>query len=646
MTDTLSRAGLDDLFRQWKQFLDNGDLTTAAYVADGQPDLVAPLQQQINEYFSLGAARLHETLTADPSTVESHGLPDIPGYTVLAALGAGGMGVVYRVRDRLGREFAMKMARPGKVVVAGRPRPFEEALTMARLQHPNIVAVHDYIEHAGTPYILMPIYAASMRDRLDSYKADPLAAVRVMERVADAVGYLHEKGYVHRDLKPHNVLLAADGAPAVGDFGLIKHMADPTPTVPITGKGDHSTIASPAALHDTATFGGAVLGTWRYMPPEQGAGLTQLVNPTWDVYALGVMLHELLTGACPRSSESPERLLDPSEPDNPPPSEVKPGLDPELERILVKCLHRRAADRYADARPLAADLRRWLARQGERRRWAGIAAVLAGIGVAIALVVVAPWRERATQTVVKTPESLRSELIDRLRAGNAVSIVGAEGRPVTYRTLGVRSGAIVVEDRAEFTINVRESALIELVPAGACPQGFELTAQVKFINNFGPGSVAGPYFGHDSNGADHTFAHFGFTEYGDVVPPGINVPANMQAGSYQLRLEHWISPDDPRPTEGGLTTLINRPFVAPRPAPRADGEWYALKIRITPAEIGVDWQEKPAGTMSMADLNALWQAHFGAKLPRPPFGPDGGAGLFVTNATVAFRNVTVTPIAP
>ena len=168
----------------------------------------------------------------------------------------------------------------------------------------------------------------------------------------DGVGHLHAGGFVHRDLKPSNILLTADGRPAVSDFGLIKGLGDSDPGTPDVGPvGSAETNATGAGRSHTVA--GMVLGTRRSLAPDQAAGHNHQAGPAWDVWALGVMLHELLTGQPPRSSDAPERLLNTVEPDNPPPTRVKPGLDPRLSRVVKKCLARDAADRYPNGSAVA-----------------------------------------------------------------------------------------------------------------------------------------------------------------------------------------------------------------------------------------------------------------------------------------------------
>src|SRR5262249_28666992 len=152
-----------------------------------------------------------------------------------------------------------------------------------------------YGEHNDTPYFLAPVYPASLKDRLAEYQADPVRAVRLMAGVADGVGFLHAKGYVHRDLKPGNVLLTADGEARVSDLGLAKSIGD-DPSASGHGPAPWASgDTKPTGARRAQTAVGMAVGTRAYMAPEQAAGLVHLANPRWDVFALGVMLHELFT---------------------------------------------------------------------------------------------------------------------------------------------------------------------------------------------------------------------------------------------------------------------------------------------------------------------------------------------------------------
>ena len=136
------------------------------------------------------------------------------------------MGEVWRVRDQLDREFALKLARRKQLSPTGRQRFLAEARAMARLNHPHLAKIHDYKDNEGRPYFTMGLYPATLMDRWAEYCTGPKAAVRLMLAVADGVGHLHSLGYIHRDLKPSNVLIDAAGRPVVSDLGLVKDWSD------------------------------------------------------------------------------------------------------------------------------------------------------------------------------------------------------------------------------------------------------------------------------------------------------------------------------------------------------------------------------------------------------------------------------------
>src|SRR5262245_30991858 len=205
--------------------------------------------------------------------------PLVPGYEVLGELGRGGMGVVYKARQAgLNRVVALKM-----VLAGGHAGPAElarfrvEAEAVARLQHPNIVGVFEVGEAGGRPFLSLEFCPeGSLEQRLGGTPLPPEEAARLVETLAGAMHAAHRTGVVHRDLKPANVLLGADGTPKVSDFGLAKRLGE--------------------AAGQTAT--GAVLGTPSYMAPEQAEGRKD-VGPAADVYALGAILYECLTGRPP-----------------------------------------------------------------------------------------------------------------------------------------------------------------------------------------------------------------------------------------------------------------------------------------------------------------------------------------------------------
>jgi serine/threonine-protein kinase len=272
-------------------------------------------------------------------------LPVVPGYEILGELGRGGMGVVYRARDvKLNRVVALKMvlagAHAGPEQLA---RFFAEAESVAQLVHPNIVQIYGIGEHDGLPYFSLEfVDGGSLSEKLDRKPMHTGKAAALMATLARAVAGAHAHGVIHRDLKPANVLMTTDGVPKITDFGLAKRL-----------ESDSSQTRS-----------GTLMGTPNYMAPEQARGDTHAIGPLADVYALGVMLYECLTGRTPFVGTSIVDTLQQVQNLEPvPPSRLQPRVPTDLETICLKCLQKEQAKRYVSALALAEDVDRFIAGQ-------------------------------------------------------------------------------------------------------------------------------------------------------------------------------------------------------------------------------------------------------------------------------------------
>jgi serine/threonine protein kinase len=268
-------------------------------------------------------------------------LPAVPGYDILAELGRGGMGVVYKARQlALGRLVALKLIRdPALAGPAERARFRIETQAAARMRHPHIIEVYEAGEHDGRPFFAMELVeGGSLENHLTGKPQTASDAASLVRTLAEAVEHAHSQNVIHRDLKPANVLLAP--APKITDFGLAKRL-------------DSESTA--------LTQEGAVLGTASYMAPEQAAGHAHDVGPQADVYALGAILYECLTGQPPFQAESWAKVIEQVIHDEPiPPTRRQPDVPIALEAVCLKCLQKDPAGRYATAGALAEELGRFL----------------------------------------------------------------------------------------------------------------------------------------------------------------------------------------------------------------------------------------------------------------------------------------------
>jgi eukaryotic-like serine/threonine-protein kinase len=268
-------------------------------------------------------------------------LPRIPGYDVKGLVGQGGMGVIYRARHhRLNRMVALKMLIAGAYARRHERARFQrEAEAVASLQHPNIVAVYDVGDHDGCPYFTMELLeGGSLDQKLAGTPLPASQAAALLITLADAMQAAHQAGIVHRDLKPANILLTAEGTPKVADFGLARQLE-----------------REPAL-----TLSGVRIGTPSYMAPEQVSGIAGTIGPAADIYALGALLYEMLTGRPPFRGESvveTQRQVIDDEPVSP--TRLNTKVPRDLETICLKCLSKEATRRYASAAELADDLRRF-----------------------------------------------------------------------------------------------------------------------------------------------------------------------------------------------------------------------------------------------------------------------------------------------
>jgi Tol biopolymer transport system component/predicted Ser/Thr protein kinase len=278
----------------------------------------------------------------------------IDRYRVVEKLGQGGMGVVYKARDTLlGRFVALKALPPDSASdPTRRDRFLEEARAASALQHPGIVAVHDVVQAGGRDFIVMEYVPGETLEHRMGQRALPLSrGLRYAEQVADALARAHAAGIVHRDLKPSNVMVTEDDAAKILDFGLAKLTEAPFPDdeAPTVSRGQAERL----------TREDAVAGTLAYMSPEQAAG--KPVDARTDVFSFGVLLYVMLTGRHPfRRGSQLETLSAIREAEPERPSQVAPGLPPEAERAILRCLHKDPSRRWqsmSDLKAVLQDLR-------------------------------------------------------------------------------------------------------------------------------------------------------------------------------------------------------------------------------------------------------------------------------------------------
>ncbi|MCP3101680.1 serine/threonine protein kinase [Myxococcus sp. K15C18031901] len=260
-------------------------------------------------------------------------------YELLERIARGGMGVVFKARDlRLQRLVALKMIVDGELATEVDVHRFRaEAEAAALLDHPNIVPLYEVGEHEGHHFFTMRLMeGGSLADHMERLRAEPRKAAELMAAVARAVHHGHQRGILHRDLKPPNILMDAEGRPHVGDFGVARRIAQ-----------------------EGLTQTGSVVGTPAYMAPEQAEGRVRSLTTAADVYGLGAILYELVSGRPPFEGDTAAHILRQVVEHDPTPLHlVAPRVDPELETVCHKCLEKNPAQRYGSAAELALELER------------------------------------------------------------------------------------------------------------------------------------------------------------------------------------------------------------------------------------------------------------------------------------------------
>jgi WD40 repeat protein len=367
-------------------------------------------------------------------------------YELLEEIARGGMGVVFKARQAtLNRIVALKMILAGGLASAADVQRFHvEAEAAANLDHPNIVPIHEVGEHEGQHYFSMKfVEGGSLADRIPTLRDNPTDAARLLAKVCRAVHHAHQRGILHRDLKPGNVLIDNEGEPHVTDFGLAKK------------------VGTDSGLSQS----GAAMGTPSYMPPEQAAGRIKELTVACDIYSLGAILYELVCGRPPFVGASAmDILLAVLESEPQPPRVVNPRVDRDLETIALKCLEKEPKSRYATAVALADDLERWLrgepieARaisQAERCwRWCRRNPALAGLAAGLVVSLVA-GSITATLFGLRSRALAHQALVEKARADENAQATLTQKERADVRAAEATASALRADESARQAAEAR-----------------------------------------------------------------------------------------------------------------------------------------------------------------------------------------------
>ncbi len=331
VTDAICRGEIVDLERTCAQY----------------PDLAGELRRLWGTVLVTDAAASNDEGTSPPRTTrqwKSLALPTVVGdYELIEELGRGGMGVVFRARQiSLDREVAVKMILRGRLASeSDLTRFLAEASATARLKHPHIVPVYEAGDVDGRPFFSMQLVdGQTLAQRVAAGPLPQREAASIVAAIARAIAVAHDNQILHRDIKPSNILISNAGTPMVTDFGLAKQIGN----------------------NVDLTRSGMMVGTPAYMSPEQASGRRNLVGPASDVYSLGSVLYFALTGRSPLVADTPmEMIMRVIDQDPTPPRALRPGLDRDLEMIVIRCLQKPIDLRYESAAALADDLEAYLA---------------------------------------------------------------------------------------------------------------------------------------------------------------------------------------------------------------------------------------------------------------------------------------------
>ena len=341
---TPDEARMLEFLERYLDSLHSGDLASRSVLIERHPELARWIHciELLDRLAPENPPVQHEKVAAQREPLQKETAQPFGKYELLEEIGRGGMGVVFRARQTdLDRHVAIKMILSSRLASADDVGRFHaEAKAAGSLRHPNIVAIHDAGEVHGQHFFAMDfVEGRSLSQALAAGPFEPRQAAQCLAAIGRAVQYLHEHQIIHRDLKPSNILLSPDGTPFVTDFGLAKALAFDSPH----------------------TQTGTMVGTLGYMAPEQTLGESGSISPQSDVYSLGAILFELLTGRPPFQNASPfDTLMQVMEEDPPRPRKLNRNVPLSLEWICLKCLEKQPKNRYQSAAALVDDLDRFL----------------------------------------------------------------------------------------------------------------------------------------------------------------------------------------------------------------------------------------------------------------------------------------------